>query len=137
MKNSYIIAVFFILTLALQSYPIYLTTSNPFLYHSVIVLTPTVKRGDYFREELDVERFRICKVDIDRFLINKQTRDVIYRERVPGGASSLGRNMAQNKIKIPDDAPLGSAILLQNSSSVCVDGTHTMAWPVVEFEIVE
>lgn len=114
--------------------------TDPFYYHSIKVLTPQVKRGEFFREELDVERFRICKVTIFRSMVSKVTGDVFFREEVPGGATPLGRTkppLPENKLLIPLDAPIGGARIIQNVSSHCIEGMHTKPWPVLEFEIVQ
>lgn len=114
--------------------------TDPFYYHSIKVLTPQVKRGEFFREELDVERFRICRVTIFRSIVSLVTGDVFFREEVPGGATPIGRTkppLPENKVLIPFDAPIGRARIIQNVSSHCIEGMHTKPWPILEFEIVE
>lgn len=123
--------------MGIQTWNFVLMMWDPFYYHSIKVLTPAVQRCGVFVVELDVQRYRICKVDIDRFMVNISTGDVVMRERVPGGATVVGRDTIVNKFKIACDAPLGRTKLMQNVSSQCVDGIHSLAWPPIEFEIVE
>lgn len=125
------------MSLGLQGWNLVLTMWDPFYYVSVTVMTPQVKRGELFIEELDIQRYRICKVDIDRFIVDDATKNVIFRERVPGGATSLGRSKARNIVRVPIDAPLGPVMLLQNVHSQCIDGMHSMPWPPQHFEIVD
>ena len=83
-------------------------------------------------------RARICKVEIDRFMISDVTHDVVYRERLPAGATPLGRTPSvRNLVPVPADAPLGGMTLLQNVHSECIDGMHSMQWPVMHFDVVE
>jgi hypothetical protein len=135
MNTSIALALAFLC--GVQAYNISLMFYDPFFYHYVRAVTPKVPRGGLFVEELEVQRYRVCKVEIDRFMISVATGDVIYRERVPGGASPIGRNVARNSLRIPADAPLGQTRLIQNVSSQCIEGMHTMAWPIIEFEITE
>lgn len=123
--------------IGIQTWNFVLMMWDPFYYHSIKVLTPVVHRCGVFAVELDVQRYRICKVDIDRFMVNVATGDIVMRERVPGGATVLGRDTITNKLKIACDAPLGKTKLMQNVSSQCIDGIHSLAWPPIEFEIVE
>jgi hypothetical protein len=129
--------LFLVISVGLQGWSFTLSMWDPFFYHSVTVISPKVKRGGVFIEELDVQRYRICKVEIDRFLLDDATRNVIYRERVAGGATSIGRNIARNMVPVPIDAPLGPVTLLQNVHSQCIDGMHSMQWPVMHFEVIE
>lgn len=131
-------AMFYVATLiGVDSFGIALKFWDPFYYRSVVAITPMITPMDCFIEELDVQRYRICKVDIDRFAIEEATGNVVFRERVPGGATSLGRNSARNMVCPSKPWPLGRIKLLQNTHSECIDGMHSMPWPVMRFEVVE
>lgn len=136
-RVSSVFAIYLTLSVSMQVWALILNQWDPFFYHSVIAITHEVKRGGVFIEELDVQRYRICKVEIDRFIVDDTTTNVILRERVPAGATNLGRNKAHNMISIPEDAPLGPVTLLQNVHSECIDGMHSMQWPIIHFTIVE
>lgn len=134
---AYTGAFYIAFMMGVQTWTFVLMMWDPFYYHSIKVLTPVVHRCGVLTVELDVQRYRACKVDIDRFMVNVPTGDVIMRERVPGGATKLGRDVITNKFKIACDAPLGKTRLMQSVASQCIDGVHSMSWPIVEFEVVE
>lgn len=133
---SVVLSLYLALLVMFQGWMLILNMWDPFFYHSVVAITPTVKKGGTFIEELDVQRYRICKVEIDRFLVDK-LGNVVYRERVAGGASSIGRNKARNMVPVPLDIVAGPVTLLQNVHSQCIDGMHSMQWPVIHFEVIE
>jgi hypothetical protein len=121
-----------------QIYNLALTLFHPFRYYSVEVLTPKVHAGECVEEALDVQRYRVCRVEIDRFVVNDETKRVIFRERVPGGSSPLGRTpKVVNFVCLPRDIKPGHMTLIQNSHSHCIDGMHSMEWPTLHFEVVE
>ncbi len=124
--------------IGINGFNVVLMMYDPFYYHSVVALTPKVPRGGRFVEELDVSRNRICKVEVDRYIVNDETTDVFFRERTPAGATPLGRTRrVRNTVPIPKDAPLGPATMIQNVHSHCIDGMHSMSWPTIKFEVTE
>jgi hypothetical protein len=134
----FVATIYFSMVGTIQVWNVTLSLWDPFFYRSVVVLTPQVKRGELLVMKLDVQRYRVCKVEIDRFIVNDNTKQVIYRERVPGGATLVGRTPdVRNVVRIPADAELGPITIIQNVHSHCIDGMHSMAWPVLRAEIVE
>lgn len=133
---GFIIAVLLMVNVGFQVYDFILRMTEPFYYHSVKLVNAEVRRGGLLEMRVDVQRFRICKVVVDRFMASEDG-DVFFRESVPAGATKIGRNVAINKLKIPTDAPLGEVILFQNVNSHCIEGMHSMPWPVLKFKVVE
>lgn len=130
--------IFLAINIGLQTWRIVLNLWEPFFYHSVRVVTPQVKRGEDFILSLDLQRYRICKVDIDRFMISDVTKAVFYRERIIGGAAPIGRiTDIRNTVPIPKNAPLGKVTLIQNVQSDCIDGMHSIQVPTLHFEITD
>ena len=75
--------LFLVVSVGLQGWSFVLSLWDPFFYHSVKAITPQVKRGGVFIEELEVQRYRICKVEIDRFLLGR------HQEQSPAEDSAI------------------------------------------------
>lgn len=135
---GFAVAILLAIIAGIQVYEFGLKMSDPFYYHSIRILTPQIKRCASFAEELDVERFRSCQTTVDRYMINDETKEVFLRERIPSGATGIGRTKGIiNKMKIACDAPIGKATLIQVTNSHCIEGMHSIPWPIIKFEIME
>lgn len=135
---------FLVINATLLGWNFALTMWDPFKFHKIVVATPTVHRGEELIQLVDIERFRICKVTTDRFMIHRepgspQDNKIMMRQgNEPAGASLIGRSTAVPvHIKIPNDVLLGKACLIQQSFSQCIDGMHSTVWPEVCFDVVE
>ena len=140
-----ILSGFLILTMALQGWNFFLNMSDPFSYEGTVMATPVVKRGEDSIQLVNVHRYRLCDVKISRFMIHREpdahsplNGTVMLRVgNETGGASEIGQSIVPIHLKVPADALLGKACLIQRSASQCIDGMHITPWPEVCFEVVE
>lgn len=79
-------------------------------------------------------RKRYCQTDLNLFIVTREHEDVVWRLRVPGGASLLGLADIRNTFMI-GDLPENSYILRTIAFSSCADGMHGQAFPEVPFTI--
>lgn len=136
--NSLIQMCLMVLSLLLveRVYQVLISYSDPFFYEKVTILTPTVKPGDILLEQIHLNRYRLCDTKVDRFMARVDNKEVFSRVTDIGGASELGYGTITIRIKVPEDAPIGKAYMIQRTISKCNDGIHVTPWPMSYFEIV-
>lgn len=132
----YVASFFVAAMVGVQGWNFVLMMWDPFYFHAVHEITHVLKPGEFFIEEIDVTRYRICRVDVDQFMSSDETHEVFYRERVPAGATPIGRTTLRNMIRLPANTPLGGVTLLQAAHSQCIDGVHSVALPPMHFRVV-
>jgi hypothetical protein len=80
-------------------------------------------------------RRRICQVDLDRFVSALPLGNVIWRNRVPGGARAVGPFEVVNEITLPEETEDGEYELSTNVFNDCPEGQHSTATPPVRFRL--
>lgn len=105
-------------------------------YHSVTSLKPVYEAGEPLVFRFDTTRHRICKSDLDRYIIRVTDNHVVYRERVPGGASNkLGKVDPPiiNELRVP--LTCGKYKMTATNVGECPDGLHFVVQPEAEFQV--
>lgn len=114
-----------------------LSRQAPYAYISALAITPSVAAGESLSLRYTFDRFRYCRTDLDRFIIRASDNDVVWRDRVPAGAGTLGRTTVINEIPIPSNLKVGSYIARAISYATCSDHLYDLIAPDVTFEIVK
>jgi hypothetical protein len=93
-----------------------------------------IESGDPLIVYYHFNRQRICQVDINLFVIKPDHNEVVWRNRVPGGASGLGEIDTMSIFRIP---PLesGKYKFTTTVSYTCLDGNHILSFDPIEFTV--
>lgn len=118
-----------------ESYRMILSLVEPVRYHSVsIVNDEPIKSEGILRLRYRFYRDRLCQTTVDRFIVGTPTEDIIFRDRIVGGASPLGDHDVLNTMQLPQLAP-GEYELRTHTQSICLEGPHMVTAPFVHFTV--
>lgn len=105
--------------------------NSPVMYGENVIVTNTY------------DRRKLCKMDLDRFIIREGDELLVRRERVPSGTTDVG--VHSRRIAIPTVIPGGypkdnlspghTYKILTFIHSDCGDRTHTSAGPIAYFTV--
>ncbi len=71
------------------------------VYLNAEMMTPVVKPGEPIRARHTFIRTTFCQTDVEFYILDDKTREVVFRLRVPGNASGPGRSDRINTLHIP------------------------------------
>ena len=107
----------------------------PYLVPQATIVDAELKSGALLRMGFRVIRRRICKVDLDRFMVRADTDEVVYRVRVPGGAGPIGDSWIAIEITVPDLEP-GKYVYRTTIINSCEEAVYATTTPDVRFTVV-
>lgn len=82
------------------------------------------------------DRIRYCPTDLNLFIVDDSTHEIVWRNRVIGGATRLGHADVINVFDIPQLSP-GHYLFRTISYSTCTAAdVHTTAFDDAPFEVV-
>lgn len=111
--------------------------TQPTVVMETIVETPVLRATDRLSVRFVIDKNKLCKTDVDRFLM-ADDRTVIYRDRVTGGAALLGKTRTVRYVlALPPDIKPGKYFYRGFVHSDCDDGQYTTPQPDGPFEVVE
>ena len=133
---SAICMLFIMAVMVYEGNKMLLSFTPPMEYLAITATPENIKPGETLSVKIKVKRHRFCRVNLDTFMIHKDSRDVVYRKSVAGGASELGiANVNLNHV-VPLDAPPGEYEFLSRGFYDCYEGMHVLSFPVVKFAVV-
>ncbi len=110
---------------------------EPYIYLSASALNPVVSAGEIINLVYEFDRIRYCEVTLSRFIVRKDSEDVVYRDNVVGGAAPVGLNKrVVNPFKIPDDTAPGKYLFRLTANVQCNEGPHYIPAPEIEFQVI-
>lgn len=109
---------------------------SPYVITSASLLSQDIHPGDSLLVSYSIIRRRVCRVDIDRWIVEAPEGVLLYKDRTPGGGHELGsQRRIVNSLRVPEDAKPGEYILHTTVVNECADGLHTTDAPSLLFRI--
>jgi hypothetical protein len=104
--------------------------------HATTVTTPILKSEGTLGVDFDSTRYRLCRTDVDRYLLSVPDNKIFYRERIVGGVLGVGRAHSVTELKLPA-LPPGKYVYRGFIHSDCGDNDRqTAQQPDGPFEVV-
>lgn len=132
-----LLAITLPIVLGVHAHWIVLRLSPPYQYFAAWAENPRVRVGDELRMRYIFERYRYCDSWLSLFMIKRPDNEIVWRSRIPGGATLTGKREVMNPYRVPADLTPGQYIFRTISYATCTDGAHSMAAPDVAFEVIE
>lgn len=95
-----------------------------------------IKPGSEIRIRYIFERVRYCETWLNLFIISRPDNFIVWRNRIPGGATLLGRREVLNVYPLTPSVGPGDYIFRTISHATCTDGAHSSTAPDVVFEVI-
>lgn len=111
-----------------------LSLSPPFSELGAQTDRAVIEPGDPLTMRYHFVRTRYCQTDLNLFVVASDTQDVVWRLRVPGGATLIGRADIRNTFQLTV-LPEGRYILRTIAFSLCAEGIHAQAFPEAPFTV--
>lgn len=113
-----------------------LSRQEPYIFAASSAVTPRVKPGGTLILSYEFTRIRYCRTDLDRYIIRAVDNEVIWRDRIPGGAGNIGHVTVRNPVVVPLNATPGNYIFRTIVYATCSDRLYDAVAPDILFEIV-
>ena len=114
---------------------LYLSNTEPVIFHAMIIEPNVVAPGDPIFVTADLTRIRYCRSERDEFIADVATNTNQWRARFASASTAIGRVKIRNKYDIPV-LPNGEYVLRMVSFYQCSDGdTHTIHGPEAWFVV--
>jgi hypothetical protein len=103
----------------------------PYKVPRSVISTPFVPQGGEVIVDLDLDRRRLCEVELNVLLIRVDDNSVAHRyQPVPGGATELGFHPGvKNRFRIPENLAPAIYDLIINVLNKCSEGLHVVRIP--------
>ena len=134
---TFLLVLIAVSVLVFQGYLLMLRITPPMKYVSVTTQTPQVREGDRLELTFIVERSRICKTTLNRFITAEQGNEIVWRESVVGGLGGVGKVTTTGKIQLPPKLTPGKYRFETLLYADCYEGQHTASHTPVLFEVVK
>lgn len=108
----------------------------PYIYSGGWADPEVIPVGGELRTHYRFERHRICQTDLNRFIARLPGNEIVWRDRVPGGATGLGKHQVVNVIGLPEGMQAGDYVLRIVNYSTCGETSYSAIAPDVSFRIV-
>lgn len=133
------IAIFFVFFVADRAYSIIMSLRVPFVFteRGAWADPNVIKIGEPLRAHYSFYRYFYCSTDLNRFVENTMSGDIVWRHREPSGATALGMVNVSNPVFFNPPIPAGQYTLRTITYSVCSNGTHVTSAPDIHFTITE
>jgi hypothetical protein len=115
-----------------------LSTRNPYIYAGAYADPDKIRAGDMLRTVYLFDHIRVCETKLARFVQNRTTQEIVFRDEIIGGAAPIGSGQAP-VLKIPTDqtwAP-GHYVARLVVLAQCPDDVHQYYAPDISFQVVE
>lgn len=109
----------------------------PMYYDRTWTDTPVVRLGATFRAHYAFTRLRVCKTEIQTFMRDDATGEIVLRRSYPGAAVQAGtyRDIL-NAFELPPPKAPGRYTFETIAINDCLEGTHSVVAPPIRFEVV-
>jgi hypothetical protein len=108
--------------------------NSPFTLISAVLNNPVLSTNESLDIDYKLRKSRLCLVQLDRFIQEVDTKEIIWRERIPGSPQAVGPIQVKNKIKLPSQIKPDQEYDLEVIQlSQCSEGVHIDPWPVLRF----
>lgn len=131
--NTLVVLMLFVLFIT-DSKKLFDSFTEPTIYIEAHAEKQVVVGGE-LRLIYHIVRVRICPLQLSRFII--RDGDVLWRDKIVGGASGKGEHVVSNTVKLPPEIPPGEYVFRTFAFAMCSDGTHAMQVPDIKFTVVQ
>lgn len=140
LKNTAIYAAMIVIV-AVGSKDLYsfiLLQRDPMFYEKTWTDTPTVRLNGVFKAHYSIARLRVCRTEVQNFMENDVTREIVLRQVYIGGAREVGSYPdVLNAFRLPPPNETGCFTFRTLAINECAEGVHTLAAPPIKFCVVD
>ncbi len=111
--------------------------SDPYAYLAAWATNPRLGAGEELGLKYIFERYRYCESSLSRFIIRRPDNSIVWRDRIVGGATTVGKHEVLNVVRLPMDMTSGQYVFRTISFANCSDGEHSTQAPDIAFEVVD
>ena len=100
---------------------------------------PVVERGGVIKLIYEYDHKRFCETTLIRFIVRVDTKEpeIVWRDRVPGGATPLGHQRVLNSMKLPPEIEPGKYEFRLFTSSNCGSAFFQSKADDIKFEVTK
>jgi hypothetical protein len=110
---------------------------DPYQYSGAYAQPAIIHAGDILRTVYLFDHIRVCSTKLARFVENTDTKEIVYRDEIIGGAAPLGNNQAPIlKIQTDKDWLPGNYVLRLAVNAQCADDIHQYYAPEITFKVI-
>lgn len=127
-----IVVLFFV---AWSSYGFILSFRTPVVYFAASAKPDRIPVGGVLNLVYRFNRIRYCQIDLDRFIEKLPDHEIVWRDRVVGGATATGEHTVINPVKLPPEIGPGQYVFRSISNNQCSEWQYAILAPDVSFTI--
>jgi hypothetical protein len=121
-----------------QTFSLIQRFNSPFTLYSNILRSNFVKKDEELAITYSFYKTRLCLVDLDQFMTDVDSGEIVWRSRVPGSPQKPGPVTVKGEIKLPDIVEEEHTYDLNvNIISRCSEGIHVDTWPTLRFKVIK
>lgn len=134
--GMYVLMVLIIGIASKNLYDFIMLHRDPMSYQEAWTDTPAVKIGGVLKAHFALTRIRTCRTEVQSFIENDETQEIVMRQSYIGGARAIGvYKDVLTTFRLPPPSEPGNYSLRTLAVNECVEGVHTVPAPAIRFRV--
>lgn len=118
------------------TYSFILSHRTPLIFFEASAKPDHVPVGGTLNLHYRFNRIRYCQIDLNRFIDALPQHEIVWRDRIVGGATTTGHHTVINPVQLPADIGPGQYVFRLISNNSCTEGQYAVLAPDVFFTVV-